>query len=386
MANGSKQATRTKRYFISDIHLTDEASHKQPRGRHAYAWITGDRIKLLGKFLDDLLKDSTTRDVVILGDLFDNWLCPASGKPSVLEDIVNAKTNEPVIKALRAFEKSDVNLFYVYGNHDMTMDKNELLGSIKGMKIIGDGRQAGVFRPGLLAAEHGHKYGLFNAPDTKHVGSYLPSGYAITRMVAENSAKTGKSTGSFDDMISAVKDALEHIEEPLVEQVLEGLARVYGFDNPDFIMPQGDKKSLDDMVKLHGDDYKVWGKDTNGVKALTAVLDDMGSWGGNLGQAVEDVYFNNEGAKIVVFGHTHVPALRTFPENPYLIDDSGNRSDPECEAIYANSGSWVDSCKKATWVETEKDPVAKKHWVRLRWYDEKGNKKKTLKESFVPTS
>ncbi|MDH5509529.1 MAG: metallophosphoesterase [Nitrospinota bacterium] len=384
MAGYQSGAKRSKRYFISDIHLTDDESYKKTSKSFPYSWIGQDRIKMLADLMGALAEDPTTKDVVILGDLFDRWVRPANVAPAEFGSIMDAKANRKVMAAFRRVASSEAKLFYVYGNHDMTLDKTELTDAIPGIQVLGDGKNLGAYRSGLLAAEHGHKYCLFNAPDTKLVGSYLPSGQAITRIVTQNVANTGKEDNEFTDMIAVIKEALEHTGDPLVESVLIGLARKYGWDEKMILqMPEG-PVTLGQMVEKYKNDYETWGQGGSGVNSFTAVLDDMGTYGGNLSKAAEDIYFRKDQAKIVIFGHTHAYELLTDPWDASVIDENGIAVLADCKTIYANCGSWVDGCKKATWVETEKDPESDKHHVRLRWYHEDGTKS-TLRANHIPT-
>jgi UDP-2,3-diacylglucosamine pyrophosphatase LpxH len=59
-------ANRTKRIFISDIHLGDEESMTAP---HPYGWFK-ENIPLLAQFLEKQRTAVDVKEVVILGDLF----------------------------------------------------------------------------------------------------------------------------------------------------------------------------------------------------------------------------------------------------------------------------------------------------------------------------
>ena len=58
---------RTKRVFISDIHLGDERSMTTA---NPYCWFNKN-IPILAQFLNDQLKSPDVKEVIILGDLFD---------------------------------------------------------------------------------------------------------------------------------------------------------------------------------------------------------------------------------------------------------------------------------------------------------------------------
>ena len=65
-------ANRTKRIFISDIHMGDERSINDP---NHYGWFKNN-IPVLTQFLDDQLNAPDVKEVIILGDLFDTWVIP----------------------------------------------------------------------------------------------------------------------------------------------------------------------------------------------------------------------------------------------------------------------------------------------------------------------
>jgi UDP-2,3-diacylglucosamine pyrophosphatase LpxH len=381
------EAKRTKRYFISDIHLTDDDSHaaKQEGKPYPYSWIGEDRINLLAGFLDKLAADPTTRDVVILGDLFDNWVCPAEQSPPKFDAIIGAKANKEVIVALNNVVSKGAGLFYVYGNHDMLMDGADLENAVKGIKVIGSGQKSGAFINGRLIAEHGHKYCLMNAPATDKTASYLPSGHFITRIVTQRTAVTGEKVNQFAEFCGVVTEALGHPADPLVEDVLFGMGRKSGMDKTSPIMMSGidntpGSVTLGDRVDRYGNDYDSWGG-KNGVTAHIALDNDMARIGGNLYRGADEVYLAKKTHNIVIFGHTHYPELRPYPLYNVNIDGNGvQQMLDERETIYANCGSWVDECEKPTFVEVEKSAGGKRRYVRLGWVDPTG--KSFIKEEY----
>ena len=65
---------RTKRIFISDIHLGDDRSMSAP---NPYGCLKKN-IPVLAQFLEDQRRATDVKEVVILGDLFDAWIIPVS--------------------------------------------------------------------------------------------------------------------------------------------------------------------------------------------------------------------------------------------------------------------------------------------------------------------
>ena len=133
------------------------------------------------------------------------------------------------------------------------------------------------------------------------------------------------------------------------------------------------------VEKIFCDLYDDWDKNMpDNVKASVAVADDTG----HLFPAAFSQYLNKEGkSDIVIFGHTHIYELYGT-----LIDWNGgdgqyNKSDISLSSkqIYANSGTWVNDKKRCTFVETQIDENAEKHFVRVNQYKKNGEIT-TLKE------
>jgi hypothetical protein len=92
----------------------------------------------------------------------------------------------------------DIKVTYVVGNHDMLSfkedNKREIQHAFPGMNIISDSPGMGAYnKDNVIWAEHGHRYTMFNAPDTwSHPGSHLPLGYFVSRLAASNSQNNGE--------------------------------------------------------------------------------------------------------------------------------------------------------------------------------------------------
>lgn len=71
---------RTKRLFISDIQMGDRESVKPTQG-HAYGWLQPNRAQLLADFLAWVNTRKDVQQLIIIGDLFDEWVTPASLSP-----------------------------------------------------------------------------------------------------------------------------------------------------------------------------------------------------------------------------------------------------------------------------------------------------------------
>jgi UDP-2,3-diacylglucosamine pyrophosphatase LpxH len=101
----------TIRVFLSDIHMGDEQSQE---GKHPYGWLRADRADLLARLLSGARRNSGVIEVVLVGDLFDEWAVPYTVDPvpkpnndlSQYRRIADAPVIAPVMRELRAIAQS----------------------------------------------------------------------------------------------------------------------------------------------------------------------------------------------------------------------------------------------------------------------------------------
>ncbi|HVN95198.1 MAG TPA: metallophosphoesterase [Syntrophorhabdaceae bacterium] len=390
----------TKRIFVSDIHMGDERSTSQPSPLHNYCWFHDsesasepDRPEMLTKFLEEYCAgDASINEVVVVGDLFDEWVCPAQFDPTEppcpvplpqgeqYRKIASAPQNLPVIEALKKLA-SQKRLVYVPGNHDMFADGpivSEMFPGIRCPKPV-DGHC--VYRADGIWAEHGHWYGMFNAPHPAGAAgglsaSRLPLGYFISRIDAEETLRTGKGFSLpqvFKEWIEhilyrvpqardskaiagdLVDDVLMDLFDTLVSDHAYGLkgAVMNGFAGIPGITP------WEEVKKRYAHVYAQWSTNhPNNVRPLDAIQCDAGS----LWEAARMVTFTNDDVRIVICGHTHESTFESYPID--ISDDT--IISPEANRIYANSGAWTNDTVTCTFVETELRPDEKMHLVSLK--------------------
>lgn len=376
-----------KKIFISDIHMGDVRSQdtSQP-GRYPYGWFRCN-IPKLANFLTEQLKAheaSEVSEVVILGDLFDEWVIPTEQAPlTSFQAICNNPNNSPVIKALKQLEEQGI-LTYVPGNHDMALSSTNPAGNQQFMedafpkiRYLADG----VYRQGSLLAEHGHRYCLFNAPDTwTNPPSLLPLGYFLSRLVAHKIFKTGTDE-DFHDILR--KFIIQLKDSPnFVKDVYEAVAKDAGLNDPDRIdmtgiagFPAATVGAIGTLYEKLIDNWKQNRKDITWELALS------GDGLGDLSPAADWIYFFHSGTdpNIVIFGHTHKYDLKPHLFLAAAPEAQVIRFELPCRAIYANSGAWIDAAPCCTYVETQEDAAAGRHYVRVLNYPAKT----LLKEGFV---
>ncbi len=379
-------ANRNKRIFISDIHMGDERSMKNPRH---YSWFKKN-IPLLGHFLAEQLEASDLKEMVILGDLFDTWVIPVNQAPlTSFTNICSNPVNKPVIDNLKALAGDpNIKLAYVPGNHDMGMSVGDISATKQFMETTFPGIRFfcnnadpwAVYAVGTLAAEHGNHYGLFNAPVTWTTNTFLPLGYFISRILAYKVKQTGYRADPRQIFFSLLN---QHMKRPdLIEVIFDAIVSNAGLKGGDIIEMAGipgytPQVTVDDIRSRFINLIQNWKDKPGNINIPTAIMSDVG----NLAWAASFAYFDHAGsnANIVIFGHTHIPEMdKHYAEGQAPI--TGHGIDEPCREIYANSGTWVDqSGYFGTYVETQEMPDMKRHCVRVKKYP--GND--TLHEGFV---
>jgi len=387
---------RTKRIFISDIHMGDCRSIEGP---HPYCWFKNN-INTLATFLDEQLRATDVKEVVILGDLFDQWVIPVDATPLIsYDDICSNPANEPVIKNLKALAKSpDVKLSYVPGNHDMSMNADNIVVTKQFLEKTFPGIRyfcsnnvpLGTYCVGTLAAEHGDRYCLFNAPDTwtPPQNTYLPLGYFISRLVAYKVATKGSNEDYHVTFENFMKDFLKRPD--FVEDLLAAIAEDAGLNRESTInllgVPGFDNvtTTVGDIGKRFRDLTRNWERTPDNINVPTAIIGDIG----NLSYAASIAYLQHaqSNANIVIFGHTHQASMLKNPVNVLNPDQSDPDGMVPSGSIYANCGTWVDSAEAGcTYVETEEVPEKKRHFVRVKEYPTNATEHAALYEGFVDT-
>jgi UDP-2,3-diacylglucosamine pyrophosphatase LpxH len=382
---------RTKRRFISDIHMGDERSTK-----NNYGWFKNN-IPKLEAFFAEQLNAPDVKEVVILGDLFDTWVIPADSDALMgYADICSNPDNGPVIEKLKslASDSCNVKLAYVPGNHDMgmsiagiSMTKDFITTTFPGIRFFCNGLVPwGIYNVGALSAEHGNHYCLFNAPDAWTAkDSFPPLGYFISRMVAYRVSHTGSGGNYYDILIKFLAEIMNHHD--IVGDLIAAIANNAGLKPNDTITlsdGHGNKVpgypatvTIDDVGQRFSKLIQNWVNTPGNCNPVAATVNDLG----NLNPAAQLAYFDHFGSNtsIVIFGHTHIPALIPRELNP-LDDPANHQPGTPWPYVYANCGAWIDDNKYGcTYVETEEDAGAGRHYVRLKKYP--GNS--IIREEFV---
>jgi len=371
---------RNKLVFISDLHMNVGGT---------YSWLVKHAVDL-ARFLSDLNKRDDVAELIILGDLLDDWVSPVDYTPQTFSDILSANYNNGVVPALQEVcHNNDIDVTYVTGNHDMLSFKSEnkdvISEAFPHMNIISDSPGLGAYtRDDIIWAEHGHRYTLFNAPDTwSRAGGHLPMGYFISRFAASKSLAEGRvytTPEILDLFFNSPSQVREYLEQAGYDEAVGNV-----FDNALIIilfnaiglwsghgpLSQFNMNSLDgftddpnveEIAFMYDTIFSGWPSRQNIVDHYEAVINELG----HLNSAANLLFEMPERIKnlypftprIVLFGHTHEAAFQYH---------SG-----DVETIYVNTGTWIDKQPNMTWAEIEivDDPSQRDYTVSLWFHGE----------------
>ncbi|WKY44999.1 metallophosphoesterase [Eubacteriaceae bacterium ES2] len=341
---------------ISDLHLGIDDSFSETVTNKA----------AIVSFLNQIAV-SDVDELVIDGDLFDQWFVPTSyAGPADLKEFFSkvAENNIEVVDAIKSLIKDGVKVTYVPGNHDLLLTEEILAELIPGINQDRDVDGLGTYRTGSrseIAIEHGHRYNTFCAPDslsnkdiTGDYPSILPPGYFFTR-VAATSVAEGKS-GAQKDLPQVTQPAADNTDQLgayIYYQTWAGTIQRFpiqaDFDDPVInVNVDGFNNSfaLSDLLPTQQADGSISAVLYANVQERWDTLQELNNVNVKLPyaeatakaqdptytdeQAVTQYFDVDPSVDVVVFGHTHVPIINTFT-------DGYDR-----EKVYANSGTWID--------------------------------------------
>jgi UDP-2,3-diacylglucosamine pyrophosphatase LpxH len=356
---------------IGDIHMNAGKGFQARRqgGKHPYEWLGPKEAKRFAAFLKYLNNPDEVQEVVIVGDLMDDWVYPVNVVPPTLQAIVNAPINNAIVRELKSLSnKKDIKVVYLPGNHDMGVTQGFIAKNFRKMVFGGAAQNDSVYRTSRLRAEHGSAHAMFNAPDriNSPVGR-LPLGYFISRVIATKARKTGSAKRHY---WTYADDVLEMFgPQRLPASVFEAVLEEAGLDEDTrILMPKKNSKAqfvtAKEVKDRYAGLYDQW-KETKGTGvAFKALMAEIGFLGN-----LADRLCKGSDTNIVVFGHSHDWKL---DKDEWFVSDR----------IYANCGTWCDEEKPCTWVESQKDRDARRHFVRV--LDWNNGQPALLKEADVP--
>ncbi|VAV83687.1 hypothetical protein MNBD_DELTA01-961 [hydrothermal vent metagenome] len=315
----------SKRFFLSDIHMGPRRDPVSPR--FVYDWLSKAEAERLANFLDHI-KDNEAADteVVLVGDVLDNWICPYDEEPPTFKEIFDA--NPEVVAGIKGLLGKGMKVTFLEGNHDMYLSQADLdavFGSHANLKCLESYNERGIH------AEHGHSFDSFNVKaQGGGANKDLPLGYFISRVVATKQANEDVSKEPICKIVKKVATALVD-GDSLAVSVFDAIMEDAGINkNAAFIMQGGDVVTVAEVR----DAYKK-------TKLGLSVAD--------LRPKAETLSLGDDDVKLVIFGHTHGKVLDPL--------DLENEADPlfsPYTKVYANSGTWIEG-RAPTYIEVDVD-------------------------------
>jgi len=347
---------RTEIVIISDLHLYVDDSYSR----------TDYKKQMIANFLEMIRTSKTVSELVINGDLMDEWVVPMDYNmpDNVSEfDDMNVENNQSIIDAINAIiTDGNIKVTFIPGNHDMTFSEEEAERIFPGINQARDAEGIGTYTVlnGEVAIEHGHRYNFFCAPDpisnrdiTGSDSSILPCGYFLTRIAVSSALE---SSGSANNIPVILQDTINETKAgyyyynmnwaailaqlPITESLSDDVIKT-NFDD------YTDTYSIDDLIPYQDEDGKIsvdlysgivenWAErqTLNNVNVLIDTETAIMNAGSNdfTDSLPQTEYFDSgSSARIVIFGHTHAAK----------IDTTENTNGEK--VIYANSGSWRDN-------------------------------------------
>jgi UDP-2,3-diacylglucosamine pyrophosphatase LpxH len=350
--------------IISDLHLGDQRSID-----NGYGWLIKNG-GMLADFLNQMAIHPSVKELVIAGDMFDEWVVPMTyetfngfgpdqeGESKFLDSI--AAANPAVISAVNGIIASGVNVTYVPGNHDMLVTADDMNRLFPGISQKRDAPGMGAYSPeGMpeVVIEHAHRYDFYNAPDmisnripyspenyTNNPDAILPPGFFVTKIATSHgvsaiSAPELSSNAQSGELflywlswqgLLAILHVTEDPDARIIKSGIDGYTADYAINDlaPQYVSPDIKEPLL----------YRNIGNNWPARQAGNLVNVPMDVYTGLINayslfcdlQAKTQYFSHESDTRIVVFGHTHHATL--FYES--------NKNKQKC--IYANSGTWID--------------------------------------------
>jgi UDP-2,3-diacylglucosamine pyrophosphatase LpxH len=348
--------------IMSDMHLGADLSYAECK----------NNLPALEKLIKQIKASSNVKELVIGGDLIDEWFVPATtntyeggGQSGFVSRL--AVANSGVFAALNSIIQEGLILVtYVPGNHDLAITAASIESVLPGINQARDNVLGlGTYSPaGLpkIAIEHGHRYNFFCAPDplsnqTIAPGTIMPPGYFFTRIAAlcvkQGHQAPGDTTpvvtqnlsggNSQDLMYRYWKDwymtlnlfpITNRFDENLIVTNMNGFTGTFKIDD---LVPYQSTPGGFINVNLYNGCQDNWEprQTLNNVPVhidAPLAIDSVNSNTFTDYQAYNQYFANpNSSVRLVVFGHTHMPKISVYQ----------NLANEKC--VYANSGTWIDN-------------------------------------------
>ena len=289
-----------KTVFMSDIHIGTDA----PTNLYQSTTDQANLKRILAYIQNN---SSQIRDVAILGDWIDLWMYPSSAVPPTAQQIIAA--NPLVFNAqtdgsgdfVSVMDSIQGNLYYVNGNHDITVTEKDINGhfapaSQKGKRVlcINCSTSPRGYSHGLVYGEHGHWGSMVCRP---YKGESLPIGYYLTRAGMQDIVQTRTDLPPLN--VLAIQELISYKGLIFAQAIMTFQANQLGFS------------SIEDLVFTMPDGSTI-GADAVAAKFPHLDINEEGflrvDVGGSLNVTADDL-LHKDNRKVLVMGHTHIKEL-----------------------------------------------------------------------------
>lgn len=354
---------RNQIVIISDIHLGADLAYAECKNNLPY----------LEEFLNRVRLSGNVKELVIAGDLLDEWFVPATtdtyqGKDQA--DFVRriAETNKGVFDVLKKIiRENKIRVTFVPGNHDLTISRENVELILPGINQqrdpeLGLGTYSPQGHPNIVI-EHGHRYNFFCSPDPYSnqdiaPGTISPPGYFFTRIAAlyvaqGHPAEAGDTVpvvtrntagGESQDLLFAYWSLWDwtlknfkirnKYDEKLIVTNVDGFTGTFAVKD---LLPYQETLGGFIDLDLYNGIQDTW-KQRQAHNRVQVDIPTLQAIAGAALPAETDAqaatqYFLNpkSNVRIVVFGHSH--DARILSSFDHLQQKS----------IYVNSGTWIDN-------------------------------------------
>lgn len=363
----SNNNERNKIVVISDLHLGNDLSYSE-NVKH---------LKRLEQFLNEVRSSATIKELVIGGDMLDEWYIPTRtdtyGGGSQADFVrKTVAANQEIFNVLNGIIKDGkMKLTYIPGNHDMGFTPQNINIAMPGVnqaRDAGDKFGVGSYHPDgypQVAIEHGHRYDFFcaitpGANESEAPGATLPPGYFFARIAANSftdpttpEAATKVPAATLNNPADAEQNSKyiyytlwkkvmeeviyvkDNFSDPIIKTNVGHFTKTYSIND---ILPQNSPTDDKIRMNLYNDLFTQANWDArekyNNVTVMTDI--DKAIVGSLKTEFIDEQanvqYFRNptSDVRIVVFGHTHMPMIKSYT----------SLNGKSC--LYANSGTWED--------------------------------------------
>jgi UDP-2,3-diacylglucosamine pyrophosphatase LpxH len=350
--DGKTTSQRVLIACISDLHMGQQKAIDS-----GYCWFS-DNKEAMEQYLDMIIEKPVFKELVIMGDIFDEWIIPYSISPfdsaygvtntkEYFESVANATDNALILEKLKTIALNpDILLTYIPGNHDMRLTEEIFTSIIPGSQWKGGAVGLGKYSPAEgIMLEHGHRYDFMNCPEPLvNVGHILPPGFFISRLYAQGymtqgppkkSSSLTKSSIEFDLAWYIALYELDHKYFSMNTDYTTDIILMGGVDG--YTEPfsyEGAREMFSSNIEDNWNNTQA----QNLVPVNLSVAESIGASLSlfDLYNIAEKEYMKESSPtqyKVVGFGHTHKAIVDVY------------KSDNKIVGIYANSGTWInDEC------------------------------------------